>query len=315
MYNISKAFLEKTAMETGFLRDNLEKVFRLCYILQYLHSDALMSDCLLLKGGTAINLTVFDLPRLSVDIDLDFAQDCDRNEMLRMRAQINAKLLNYMFAQAYALSPNTKNPHSLDSWVFYFQNAAGNRDNIKVEINYSMRSHVLPAEKKRFRVAFLQMDCEIRSLAPLELFGSKIKALIERCASRDLFDVHHMLHSGLIAPDQHELLRKIVIFYLVIGAKKKIEFPMNLDMIQALTFSQIRRSLIPVLRKREGFDLEAAKREVSHYLASLMLPTEAEKQFVEKFYQGMYQPDLLFDEACIIERIKEHPMAIWRTAL
>jgi len=41
-----------------------------------------LTDCLALKGGTAINLTIFDLPRLSVDIDLDFSQMLSRQEML-----------------------------------------------------------------------------------------------------------------------------------------------------------------------------------------------------------------------------------------
>jgi len=35
--------------------------------------------------------------------------------------------------------------------------------------------------------------------------------------------------------------------------------------------------------------------------------------FIENFNQGIYQPDLLFDDEEIIERIREHPMAIWRT--
>jgi predicted nucleotidyltransferase component of viral defense system len=65
MYNYNKSFLEKVAAETGFIRDNLEKVFRLCEILQYLNENQLFEDHLALKGGTAINLTVFNLPRLS----------------------------------------------------------------------------------------------------------------------------------------------------------------------------------------------------------------------------------------------------------
>jgi predicted nucleotidyltransferase component of viral defense system len=40
---------------------------------------------LALKGGTAINLTIFNLPRLSVDIDLDYTQNVDREEMLKSR--------------------------------------------------------------------------------------------------------------------------------------------------------------------------------------------------------------------------------------
>ena len=57
------------AKEQGFIRDNLEKVMRLVEILNYFHDSPLLSKSLVLKGGTAINLTVFQLPRLSVDID------------------------------------------------------------------------------------------------------------------------------------------------------------------------------------------------------------------------------------------------------
>ena len=57
-------------------------MFRLTEILTFLNTDTLTKDCLALKGGTAINLTIFDLPRLSVDIDLDFTQNIGREEML-----------------------------------------------------------------------------------------------------------------------------------------------------------------------------------------------------------------------------------------
>jgi hypothetical protein len=38
-----------------------------------------------------------------------------------------------------------------------------------------------------------------------------------------------------------------------------------------------------------------------------------EKLFVEKFNQGVYQPDLLFDDVTVVERIREHPMIVWKT--
>ena len=85
MYNYSKNCLDKMATETGFIRDPLEKVFRLCDILQYLNSHPTTGDCLALKGGTAINLTLFNLLRLSVDIDLDFARVSNREGILSMR--------------------------------------------------------------------------------------------------------------------------------------------------------------------------------------------------------------------------------------
>lgn len=72
------AFSEKTA----FQMDILEKVHRLTIILEYINSHPGMEEMLVLKGGTAINLPIFNLPRLSVYIDLDFSSDATREEML-----------------------------------------------------------------------------------------------------------------------------------------------------------------------------------------------------------------------------------------
>ena len=313
MYNYTKKDLDKVAVETGFIRDNLEKVFRLCEILQYLNENQLFVEHLALKGGTAINLTIFDMPRLSVDIDLDFIKDCNREEMLEIRTVINDNLLNFMFAQGYALSPNTKNPHSLDSWAFYYQNSTGNRDSIRIEINYSMRNHIFPIEKRKIKVEFLNIEYKVNTLATIELFGSKIKALIERTAARDLYDVQNMLKYNAIQVDKQDLLRKVIVFYLAIGAKKKVELPFDFEGVNSLKYSQIRANLIPVLRKSKPFDFEVAKTAVKDYLSKLMTLTDNEKLFIENFNQGIYQPNLLFDDEDIIERIKEHPMAVWRT--
>jgi predicted nucleotidyltransferase component of viral defense system len=313
MYNYTKKDLDKVAVETGFIRDNLEKVFRLCEVLQYLNENHLFAEHLALKGGTAINIAVFDMPRLSVDIDLDFSKECSREEMLEIRTTINDNLLNFMFAQGYALSPNTKNPHSLDSWVFYYQNSVGNRDSIRIEINYSMRNHIFPVEKREINIGFLDIDYEANTLAILELFGSKIKALIERTAARDLYDVQNMLKYSVIQADKQNLLRKIIVFYLVIGAKKRVELPFDFENISRLKYSQIRANLIPVLKKSEHFDFESAKTIIKNYLDKLMVLTDNEKLFIENFNKGIYQPDLLFDDEDIIKRIKEHPMAVWRT--
>jgi len=313
MYNYSKNFLDKIAIETGFIRDNLEKIFRLCDVLRYLNENPLFAEHLALKGGTAINLTVFNMQRLSVDIDLDFSKECSREEMLEIRTNINDNLLNFLFSQGYALSPNTKNPHSLDSWVFFYQNSVGNRDSISIEINYSMRNHIFPIEKRKINIDFLNVEYEVNTLATLELFGSKIKALIERTAARDLYDIQNMLKYRVIQADKQDLLRKIVIFYLVIGAKQKIELPFNFESINNLKYSQIRANLKPMLRKNELFDFETAKPVIKDYLSKLMTLTENEKLFIENFNQGIYHPGLLFDNVEIVRRIKKHPMAVWRT--
>ena len=69
MNSYNKQALDIIAKEQGFIRDNLEMVMRLVEILNYFHDSPLLSKSLVLKGDTAINLTVFQLPRLSVDIE------------------------------------------------------------------------------------------------------------------------------------------------------------------------------------------------------------------------------------------------------
>lgn len=181
-------YLGKKAEETGFIRDTLEKVVRLADILEYLNTNPLFKESLALKGGTAINLTIFNLPRLSVDIDLDYCVNNDKEEMLREREKVNKILSNYMITQGYSINKKSKTPHSLDSWVYDYMGASGNRDNIKIEVNYSIRSHVLPVGERTILSGNLLNKYKVRTLAPIEIFGSKINALLSRAAARDLLE-------------------------------------------------------------------------------------------------------------------------------
>lgn len=308
----SKSDLEKIAKDSGFIRDNLEKVIRLNDILIYFNTNPILAENLVLKGGTAINLTVFDMPRLSVDIDLDLNKECSRDDMHAIRESINKEILDYMFTQGYTLSPNAKNPHSLDSWAFYYQNAANNRDNIKIEINYSMRHHIYPVNITQTKIGFLP-STEIRAIYPIELFGSKIKALIERTAARDLYDVYNMISNSVFTEEDLNMLRKSILFYLAIGGSNPPKIEYNFDTIDKLKFPQIRAHLIPVLRKSEQFDFEKAKKTVKEFLTALVVFTDKEKEFIEEFNNNNYVPELLFEDEEIIKRIKSHPMAIWKT--
>ncbi|MCD7859808.1 MAG: nucleotidyl transferase AbiEii/AbiGii toxin family protein [Firmicutes bacterium] len=83
MYN--KAQLAAEAHELHVVRDTLEKAYRLRDVLRFLDSSELLRNSLALKGGTAINMLFFNLPRLSVDIDLDFCENISRDDILQKR--------------------------------------------------------------------------------------------------------------------------------------------------------------------------------------------------------------------------------------
>ena len=106
----------------------MEKVYRLADILEYINNDPVLKGKLALKGGTAINLTIFNLPRLSVDIDFDYLGNDSREEMLQNRMIINTVLAKFMDLSGYRLSPKTKTPHSLDSWIYEYVNCGGNKE-------------------------------------------------------------------------------------------------------------------------------------------------------------------------------------------
>ena len=305
--------IDQLAAELHFIRDNMEKVVRLCTVLEHINSDSALSQSLALKGGTAINLLVTQVPRLSVDIDMDFTENCDRPTMLRQRKAITERIQSFMFANAYRLMPRSKSPFSVDSFVFQYTNAIGNLDNIKIEINYSMRCHLLPMEYHEIQLSPFS-EVKVRSLALVELYASKIKALLERGAARDLFDVHNMIQNQVIDDLQKPLLRKGVVFYTVVGGNKKPSVPYSLEAIERIQFKQIRTTLLPVLKKGTFYDLEAVKQSVCEYLAALLDLTDSERRFIEHFNANEYRPELLFEDETV-DRIRNHPMAIWKTSI
>ena len=307
----SRDDIDNLAADLNFIRDNMEKVVRLCTILEYINTDPMLAKHLVLKGGTAINLLVMPLPRLSVDIDLDFTENCDRPAMLRYRKAITEKLQAYMYANGYRLAPSSKHPFSVDSWVCQYTNVIGNLDNIKVEINYSMRCHLLPTEIKPIKLRGFD-NVNVRTLALVELYASKVKALLERGAARDLFDVHNMIRHQVIGEEQKPMLRKGVVFYSAAGGNAKPTATYSLQSIERLQFKQIRSTLLPVLKKGTFYDLESVKQEVCGYLEDLMQLSNNERLFIERFANNEYQPELLFEDKEIVERVAKHPMALWK---
>ena len=164
--------------------------------------------------------------------------------MLSIRKEVNGEILRYMEAEGYRLAPGSKNPHTLDSWVFHYTNAAGNNDGIKIEINYSDRCHILPAIDVHVSIPFLN-DVKVRSLSPIELFATKINALIGRSAARDIYDVYNMVEHQLFASEaEHTMLRKATVFYLTVGSSRKD----NNTPIEFVEFPQIDKIRFPHIR-------------------------------------------------------------------
>ena len=307
----NRMVLGRQARELGFVRDTFEKICRLADVLKWINSDSLLSELLALKGGTALNLMILELPRLSVDIDLDFTDNISRDEMLLTRKILVERIGKYMSSAGYLLGAKSKTYHTLDSLVFEYQNAGSMKDNIKIEINYMLRCHILPPTKRTALLSWREEELTALSLDPIEIYASKIVAMINRAAPRDLFDVAMMIQQGLINKSQESLLRKCVMFYSAVGSEKVPE-QFNLENAKLITQQRIKTDLVPVLRHGTWFDVKKSYETVVAYLQEILIPTTNELAFWSSFSRNQYKPELLFDDSTIVERLMYHPMAIWK---
>lgn len=311
MIEYNKVQLGKKAQQHGFVRDTFEKVLRLKEILKYFNSEPYLKEHLVLKGGTAINMVIFNLPRLSVDIDMDYIPNVSKDEMAEAREQITEIIKEYMETEGYQLSGASRFSFSLDAFHYQYRNSAGNIDNIKIELNYSLRAHILkPINAKILTDAFEEVF-EIHTLAPMEIFAAKINALMSRAAARDLYDFNNMVYYGLFDSTQEDTFRKCIIFYNTIS-QETVNKSFDTSAIDRLTFQKIRRDLFPVLRKKNNFDLEERKANAKRYISDLMKVTPKEMEYMEAFENKEYRPELLFDDPDILRNVKEHPMALWK---
>jgi predicted nucleotidyltransferase component of viral defense system len=306
-----KAVLGEQARRLGFISASLEKMTRLAEVLRFLNETDELRELLALKGGTAINLTVFNLPRLSVDIDLDFTGNFSKEETRAKRDRINDLIKLYMTAEGYAEKMKSKRTHILDSFVYSYTNAAGNADNIKLEINYSLRSHVLPTTTLTVRTTEVFEPFPVRILSPVEIFASKIVALTSRAAARDLYDLNSMIYYGLFEEPDLTMLRKCAVFYMAVAGDISAQ-GFDFGKIDEITPHKVKTDLNPMIRNAERFDLQAARDRVSAFLREYMALTEQETAFLKHFTAGRYEPELLFGDSEFAKRVKNHPMALWR---
>lgn len=161
-----------------------------------------------LKGGTAINLFVRDMPRLSVDIDLVFPDHTlPRDQAL---ARINdairqaAERLNARGFQTHVPAAEAGETKLL---------VRRGRIEVKVEANFVSRGTVEPVRSASLVPAArdaLMADLDLPVVSLEDLYGSKLVAALDRQHPRDLFDVMQLFEHEGITPG----IRRAFVVYL-----------------------------------------------------------------------------------------------------
>jgi len=167
--------------------------------------------CFALKGGTAINLFVRNMPRLSVDIDLSYLPVEDRDTSLKA---IDAAL------NRIETNTNKAIPGSIINKSFLTGTGYRNRllisrggINIKVEVTPVLRGSVHPPQEKELssnaekEFGYVRMQL----LSFEDLYAGKLCAALDRQHPRDLFDIHYLLNNEGIT----ESIKNTFLVYLI----------------------------------------------------------------------------------------------------
>jgi predicted nucleotidyltransferase component of viral defense system len=174
-------------------------------------------DCFALKGGTAINLFIRDMPRLSVDIDLTYLPIEPREQFLKnitFALDTLAHNIKEKGAGKYQVDEVfTKEPRQLSKLI-----VSDNETKIIIEPNFVLRGSVFECEIhelcQRAQDEFLSYFT-IKTLSFADLYGGKICAALARQHPRDLFDIKILLENEGIT----ESVRQAFVIYLASNSR------------------------------------------------------------------------------------------------
>lgn len=307
MASLDRQVFERLSEETEFQVDVLEKVYRLTELLREI-SRTDLGEKLVLKGGTAINFIYFDFPRLSVDLDLDYTGAIDKEQMLEERQKIG-ELLERVF-NMLGYEPEERSSYALLQHNLFYENSAENRDRIQLEINFLKRVTFLQPVEVEFATPFDLPDFPVTTLKTEELFGRKAKALAARATPRDLYDIDRLLTSEIRI--DREIMRKCFLFSLCLDGDPR-QIGSASDILDQISPNDVKRNLLPMLRKGVRTDLEAMKGRVGPLLKQFLTFTPSERTFIERLFEEKdYRPQLLFEDVDFNEALANHPGIGWR---
>lgn len=157
-------------------------------------------DCFALKGGTAINLFIRNMPRLSVDIDLAYLPIEPRRIFLKNITVQLTEMQKLIKSLGFLVKPSYTKDQQLAKLFVYKQDAI-----VKIEPNLVIRGSAFDCEEhdlcQKAQDQFLKFS-HIKTLSTADLYGGKICATLDRQHPRDLFDVKMLFNkefSGMVS--------------------------------------------------------------------------------------------------------------------
>jgi predicted nucleotidyltransferase component of viral defense system len=324
---VDPSLVEKIQADTTFRADVIEQILSLKDLLKKIGEDPDLSSHFVLIGGTAINLFSNSIPRLSVDIDLDYTNKNNvfKPALIDKHLNILSRLGSSIKMKAYdSRKANEKSAEKLRMIFEYNSNFLPSEGTVKLDISYLMKETVY--EPKKLKMQQIHSSDGFSNLSfsvadPHELWAGKAIALVYKTSedpkpnevsdlysmqiARHLFDVSRLMETWKDKTNilQNTKLRKA---FILKGVPRVNDlYFLGGDKLRKCTSKQIETELDPYLHQpnnkkgnpeRPSLDkMKRSAKEFLHIVCSNVW-TEKEKQFTEEFQErGNYKPGLLFD--------------------
>jgi len=294
------------AQSLGFSPSVVDKVERLLEVLDACRDDPFLRDAFVLHGGSALNLFYDDAPRLSVDIDLMFVGEDDLEKMRAVRPEVDRRIRRALEAIGYVVQ-GTNDEHSGQTYRVKYPG-----DFVKLDVSYLARVTVLAPDVRRCTLAEPQVGFPVVRLP--ELIAGKVKAMMERVAARDLFDLYRLSrrHPGAFT----DALTRALTVRSITAANP---FPSLVDPVVALerfhaVAPDFTAPLTAMLRSEDATDFDEMQTAVARWLRPLATLSDEEAEYVRLLdEEATYAPELLlgrWPEAAA--RARRDPVMEWK---
>ena len=310
---ISPEVLAEEARATGFRAVMLEKLDRLLALLDAIRDHPLLGEKLALKGGTALNLFVFNVPRLSVDLDLNYVGASSRDAMLEERPRIEAKIQAAFRHQDFAIR-RIPTEHAGGKWSLRFTSASGRSSRLDVDLNFMYHVPLWPVTTMDSHSVGCWHTTGIPVVDLHELATGKLLALLSRRTARDLFDSRSIFTMDYLD------LPNLRLAFVIYGAMNRKDCRTISVADVDINTAELFRQLVPLLRVEAIDDLEEAAiyrnslvEECRQGLSAVLPFNDTERTFLDLLLdRGEIDASILTTDTSLQQQIQTQPLLKWK---
>jgi len=192
--------IQSIAAKLGLRDTQIEKDYVIGWVLKGIAEQDILKEQLIFKGGTALRKIYFPDYRLSEDLDFTFGGDVLNTDEIKKQFD---ELIKWVYAESrITLNIQDETQHQTGNYNFYLAytgplGGKGENKSIKVDIS---SDEVLCNKPEQKDVSNEYSDLidryEISSYSLSEIISEKMRSLMQRTASRDLYDLWYMFEES-----------------------------------------------------------------------------------------------------------------------